>query len=120
MKHEAMTNFEPIPDYVPPTHKEMEQVFFDCVCGHLLRQKRHSRVKPRGVCVYRAKDGLMCAIGCLMDDRYDPIMEGRPVGDEEIITACNMVRPCQMETECENLMTISDYQLKSYSTQVSP
>jgi hypothetical protein len=87
MKHEVITNFEAIPSYVPPTHKEMAQVFFDCVCGHLLKQKRHSRVKPRGKCVYRAKDGLMCAIGCLMDDRYDPIMEGRPIGDEEIMTA---------------------------------
>ena len=52
------------------THQEV----FDKVVEHLYRQGKPA--KKGNDCVYRAKDGTMCAVGCLIPDEfYDPKME---------------------------------------------
>lgn len=52
-----------------------KQMIFDTVRAHLLRQNRPS-VNDIG-CAYRGEGGTMCAVGCLIDDRYyDPHFEG--------------------------------------------
>lgn len=49
---------------------------FDQVKAHLLKQGHRSYSRVQG-CVYRGKDGDMCAVGCLIpDDIYDMNMEG--------------------------------------------
>lgn len=45
----------------------MQQIF-DKVYVHLLTQKKKSKVGKD--CAYRGKDGLMCALGCLIPDKY--------------------------------------------------
>lgn len=52
-----------------------KQAIFDRVVTHLLTQKRRSVTITGGVrtCMYRAPNGDMCAIGCLIpDDVYTP------------------------------------------------
>lgn len=52
-----------------------KQEVFDKVATHLLTQKKRSY--DNGSCAYRAKDGSMCAAGCLIpDEEYTPDLEG--------------------------------------------
>src|SRR5271154_1628184 len=47
------------------------------VRDHLLAQNAKSRDDEDQICVYRNKDGLRCAAGCLIDDKhYLPYFEG--------------------------------------------
>ena len=56
-----------------------EQEVFDHVCEHLAQQKRRA-VDDAGSCVYRAEDGLKCAIGCFIpDNKYAKLMEGKAI-----------------------------------------
>lgn len=51
------------------------QEILDTVVDHLLAQGKQSVVA--GVCRYRSKDGLSCAVGCLIKDEfYVDSMEG--------------------------------------------
>jgi hypothetical protein len=51
------------------------QEIFDKVTTHLLTQMKQSREAGIG-CKYRGPDGLMCALGCLIEDsEYSPDME---------------------------------------------
>lgn len=61
-----------------------KQEIFDKVRAHLLAQGAKSQ-DGAGECRYRAKDGLKCALGCLItDDAYDPKIEGdAPVVEAE-------------------------------------
>ena len=60
------------------------QTVFDKVVKHLLTQKRRSEGK-RG-CAYRAPDGDMCAVGCLISDKaYDPEIEGNTVREATVL-----------------------------------
>ena len=57
------------------------QDVFDYVAAHLLRQGWPA-VLQGGQCQYRAPDGSMCAVGCLIPDAYyDRAMEGHDVCD---------------------------------------
>ena len=50
------------------------------VSAHLLAQNAKSMFSHK-VCAYRGKDGLKCAIGCLIpDDLYNSYFEGNGVG----------------------------------------
>ena len=52
------------------------QEAFDKMVAHLRKQGKPAR-DVNGVCRYRTKDGLMCAVGCLLtDDEYKRGMEG--------------------------------------------
>jgi hypothetical protein len=54
-----------------------EQEVFDQVAVHLLTQMKKSEEFRFGQCVYRSRDGLKCAAGCLIgDDEYKEEMEG--------------------------------------------
>lgn len=54
------------------------QEIFDKVVTHLRTQK--SRAMLGNSCAYRAPDGKMCAVGCLIpDELYDPKMENKGV-----------------------------------------
>lgn len=57
---------------------DTKQACFDKVATHLLTQREKSSIGTN--CVYRGKDGLKCAIGCLIpDERYLPTMEKKTV-----------------------------------------
>lgn len=63
-----------------------KQQVFDKVALHLLKQNARSLAEEAlgsaesGDCAYRGKDGLMCAVGCLIpDELYYPNMEGSAV-----------------------------------------
>ena len=59
------------------------QVVFDKVVKHLLTQKRRSNNEYG--CAYRAPDGAMCAVGCLISDKaYDPGIEGSSVYNSQV------------------------------------
>jgi hypothetical protein len=52
------------------------QEFFTKTVQHL-RKQGHRALDADGRCAYRAPNGDMCAIGCLIpDELYDPQMEG--------------------------------------------
>src|ERR1019366_8136543 len=57
------------------------QQVYDTSVGHLIRQGKPA--SEDGIeCSYRTKDGLKCAIGCLITDKeYIVSMEGRNVYD---------------------------------------
>jgi hypothetical protein len=54
------------------------QEAFDKMVAHL--RKQGQKAKEDGSCRYRTKDGLMCAVGCLLTDaEYKRSMEGKGV-----------------------------------------
>jgi hypothetical protein len=61
------------------------QEVFDTVVRHLFKQgkrayRKSTQTSPVG-CMYRADDGLKCAVGCLIpDDVYTPDMEWKTAG----------------------------------------
>lgn len=56
------------------------QEIFDTVAKHLLTQKRRSKGVNSDASMYRGKDGLKCAIGCLItDEEYNKNFEGRSI-----------------------------------------
>jgi hypothetical protein len=62
------------------------QELFDKVAKHLLTQNAKA-LDSRGGCVYRAADGKMCAVGCLIDDKhYASDLEGKGISIDEIDT----------------------------------
>ena len=53
-----------------------DQEAFDIVAHHLLTQRERS--ENHGMCAYRGRNGLKCAIGALIPDSdYHPGLEGR-------------------------------------------
>lgn len=53
-----------------------QQEIFDKVFTHIMKQGKPA-LNSKGECVYRGKNGLTCAAGCLIDDeQYSPQMEG--------------------------------------------
>jgi hypothetical protein len=68
-----------------PTMEQLDamgpQAVFNFVAAHLLSQRRRA-VNHEGQCQYRARDGSMCAVGCLIPGAYcHPAMEGHYVSD---------------------------------------
>lgn len=58
-----------------------EREIFDRVKTHLLQQNEKSYDEFNG-CLYRGKNGLKCAVGCLIeDDEYDDAMEQNTVDE---------------------------------------
>lgn len=56
------------------------QEIFNKVVTHLRTQKFRS-VDFAGQCVYKAENGKMCAVGCLLGDKYNPAMEYQDITD---------------------------------------
>lgn len=53
------------------------QVMFNKVAKHLLKQGNKATEMSNGACRYRGIEGRKCAIGCLIpDNKYDPSWEG--------------------------------------------
>lgn len=76
------------------------QEIFTTVYNHLIKQGERA-VDMNDTCVYRANNGLKCAIGCLItDDAYDPKIEGVGVDAEEVITA---IRKSHISTSKKSL-----------------
>lgn len=70
------------------------QEIFDIVAAHLLKQNARSVRGPNDEgynpkqCMYRGKDGRMCAVGVLItDEAYDASIENRPVVNYEVLRA---------------------------------
>lgn len=56
---------------------------FNTVKDHMLKQMLRS-TKQHGVCAYRGDGGLMCAVGCLIDDdHYGDYLEGLTMVSED-------------------------------------
>lgn len=52
------------------------QEIFDTVATHLFTQGEQARNDGYcGRCAYRTDEGLTCAVGCLIQDYYDPEMD---------------------------------------------
>lgn len=58
--------------------KNSAQSIFDKVVNHLAEQGRRS--ESLGDCKYRSKEGLMCAVGCLISDEEYDIRMDQPEG----------------------------------------
>lgn len=55
---------------------------FAKVRKHLLSQNAKAMLPNKDTCAYRAPDGKMCAVGCLIpDEMYYPELEGNGIGD---------------------------------------
>jgi hypothetical protein len=63
------------------------QHLFDTVVDHLLTQAKKSLNASRH-CLYKGPDGLQCAIGVLIDDKYyASVLEGEEVDDPSVLRA---------------------------------
>lgn len=52
------------------------QEIFNTVATHLFTQGKQARTHPyHGRCAYRTDEGLTCAVGCLIQDYYEPEMD---------------------------------------------
>lgn len=77
-----------------------KQETFTKVANHLLKQWARS-VGLRGACKYRGKDGLMCAIGCLIPrSKYQPALEGKSV-NSSIVRRALMLNPYEDKPDPE-------------------
>jgi hypothetical protein len=57
-----------------------QQVFFDTIAAHLLRQREQSKFKNSSTCQYHGPRGLKCAIGVIIPDAmYSEMMEYKSV-----------------------------------------
>jgi len=64
-----------------------QQEIFDTVATHLLKQNDKS-LDSYGECRYRAEDGNMCAVGCLIDTKhYTSGFEGYLADDNRVAMA---------------------------------
>lgn len=50
------------------------QEIFDTVAVHLFKQGKQS-IGEFGNCAYKGENGSMCAVGCLIQDYYEPKMD---------------------------------------------
>ena len=58
------------------------QQLFDKTASHLLKQGTQSVLEDSDTCAYRGQDGLMCAVGCLInEDAYNWSLEGTAIDD---------------------------------------
>ena len=58
------------------------QQIFDKTASHLLKQGTQSVLEDSETCAYRGQDGLMCAVGCLInEDAYNWSIEGTAIDD---------------------------------------
>lgn len=58
------------------------QQIFDKTASHLLKQGTQSVLEDSDTCAYRGQDGLMCAVGCLInEDAYNWSLEGTAIDD---------------------------------------
>ncbi len=65
-----------------------EQQIFDFVAAHLFEQGKPSSNEE--YCLYRTKEGLACAIGCLIPDSfYDKQFEGFSIEGETFFKSAN-------------------------------
>lgn len=63
------------------------QEAFDTVIKHMATQNKQS-IDYEGTCMYRGISTLMCAIGCLINDKYyREALESKNVGDSEVLDA---------------------------------
>ena len=87
------------------------QEMFDKVARHLLTQKMRAELLI-GDCRYRLGN-LSCSIGCLiLDDAYNPLLEGLEVADPSVLAALRAsgVKPLNRQTIhlLEDLQEIHD------------
>jgi len=58
------------------------QQIFDKTASHLLKQGIQSVLEDNDTCAYRGQDGLMCAVGCLINEHaYNWSIEGTAIDD---------------------------------------
>jgi hypothetical protein len=68
-----------------------KEIFYK-VKNHLLEQGEKSETSPGGDCVLRTKEGLSCAIGCLIpENKYFPELEDCTLEGTELSEALNHV-----------------------------
>lgn len=71
-----------------------EQQIFNRVVNHLLNQGEKSTRQKDGICAYRGKNGLQCALGCLIDDKWYSVQyEGKSIGQLVSALAGNEAMP---------------------------
>lgn len=58
------------------------QEIFDTVATHLFTQGHRAFDDNLVQCAYKAQDGSMCAVGCLIRDYYKPEMDRNPHGTD--------------------------------------
>lgn len=61
-----------------------EAEIFETAAKHLLKQNKQAKgitgVVSWSICLYRGEDGLKCAVGCLIPDKfYTEDIEGKPI-----------------------------------------
>lgn len=63
------------------------QELFDRIIDHFVKQG-HRAINSADDCMYRAPNGDMCAIGCLIsDEAYTPDLEQKPTSAESVQAA---------------------------------
>jgi len=79
---------------VPPLRSAQEE--FDAVCEHLVKQGQRAYDEEMGACLYRAPNGLQCAVGCrIPDEVYHPDMEEK--GVDNLLTYFKDVLPPEIK-----------------------
>lgn len=79
------------------------QEIFDKVVAHLRAQGKQA-ITDGGTCMYRADDGSMCAVGCLIKDEfYDPSFEKKDVNHYKVVEALKS-SGIDMEFHTKNLL----------------
>ena len=83
---------------------------------HLTKQHDRS-TNDHGSCKYRADSGLMCAVGCLIDDGvYEQWLEGKMANDPDIIDALERSGVAMDEATIDLARAWQQYHDSSYSS----
>jgi len=76
------------------------QELFDRVVKHLLTQNKRANDDGYSGCKYRTKDGLSCAVGCLIaDGHYNTELENHGVLFPEVMAAVEASIGCTLSTK---------------------
>ena len=93
---------------------------FSKVSRHLLEQKKKSKAGKR--CAYRSRDGLKCAIGCLIPDEiYSPNIESYSVCHHRVMNLLKKVGISEYQIEfLIKLQTVhDDHPARSWKKQLA-
>jgi hypothetical protein len=91
-----------------------KQVTFNRVVEHLRNQGEKS-LNDRHLCSYRGRNGLKCAVGCLIpDEKYDPSFEGQDASYAALSTILKElghdVRLCDDLQDVHDLTGVTDWE----------
>ena len=87
------------------------QQIFDKTASHLLKQGTQAVLEDSDTCAYRGQDGLMCAVGCLInEDAYNWCLEGTSIDDSPSVQRALRHSGIEFDTDGQVMLLLTRLQ----------